>query len=183
MYLHDLIEQQSPKIIFLQEIWLAASDTQILKEDFPQYNFLVATPDMFEHTEDVILNPNYVWHGAAVAWHTDLHYAVTELATPHSRFAAILFDFSNTTKILAISLYAPTSGKDEEFLECLDFLEQFVVENSPPNGSVLLGADSNCSEKSKENMPGQNSVKSCHLRSQNLIYQHFITTMAPQNHP
>ena len=46
------------------------------------------------------------------------------------------------------SLYAPTSGKDDEFLDCLGFLEEFLWNNIPNCGSVLIGMDSNCSDKS-----------------------------------
>ena len=59
---------------------------------------------MFDNSEDLILNQGQVWHGAAVAWHTDLHYAVTELPATHDRFAAIILNISASTAILAISL-------------------------------------------------------------------------------
>ena len=147
-YLQTLINQQNPKIILLQEIWLGLSDKQILSEDFPNYKFQVSTPDMFENSEDLVFNPGHVWHGAAVAWHTDLHYAVTELTSTHDRFAAVILNISERTNFLAISLYALTSGKDDEFLECLGFLEEFILVNTPDSGSVLIGADSNCSKKS-----------------------------------
>ena len=148
LYLQELIEQNKPSLIFLQEVWLASSDQRILSEDFPEYNFLISTPDMFKNSEDIILHSDHVWHGAAVAWHTDLHYAVTELTTTNDRFAAVILNISSTSKILAISLYAPTSGKDNEFLECLSFLEDFIVANTPEGGAVLIGTDSNCSSKS-----------------------------------
>ena len=82
---------------------------------------------MFDNSEDLILNQGQVWHGAAVAWHTDLHYAVTELPATHDRFAAVILNISGSTVILAISLYAPTAGKDEDFLECLGYLEEFLI--------------------------------------------------------
>ena len=92
---------------------------------------------MFDNSEDLILNQGQVWHGAAVAWHTDLHYAVTELPATHDRFAAVILNISGSTVILAISLYAPTAGKDEDFLECLGYLEEFLVLNTPENCAVL----------------------------------------------
>ena len=147
-YLVSMLEQLNVKLIFLQEIWLAASDQKMLKDEIPEYNFSIATPDMFEDAEDLILYPAHVWHGAAIAWHRDLHNSVTELVTTHSRFTGIILSIGSTSKILCISLYAPTSGKDEEFLECLGFLEDFIVANTPITGSVLIGADSNCSQKS-----------------------------------
>ena len=147
-YLATLIKQIMPKIIFLQEIWLAFHDQSVLSEDFPEYNFQVSTPDMFDNSEDKIMSPGQVWHGAAIAWHNDLHPLVTPLPTTNVRFAAVLIGISDQSNILAISLYAPTSGKDDEFLECLGFLEEFISSNFPENGSVIIGTDSNCSKKS-----------------------------------
>jgi hypothetical protein len=103
---------------------------------------------MFDKAEDKIMSPSPVWHGAALAWHDDLHSTTTVLPTTNERVAAVIFNISDESKILAISLYAPTSGKDDEFLDCLGFLEEFLWNNIPNCGSVLIGMDSNCSEKS-----------------------------------
>ena len=103
---------------------------------------------MFDNAEDKILHPGHVWHGAAVAWHNDLHSTVTVLPATNARFAAIILGISDESKILVISLYAPTSGKDDEYLECLSYLEEFLRSNTPSSGSILIGTDSNCSDKS-----------------------------------
>jgi hypothetical protein len=47
-----------------------------------------------------------------------------------------------------ISLYDPTHGKDDEYLECLSLLTEFLLANSSPNDSCIIGADTNCSTKS-----------------------------------
>ena len=47
-----------------------------------------------------------------------------------------------------VSLYAPTHGKDEEYLECLSYLAEFILENMSESDSLLIGADTNCSIKS-----------------------------------
>ena len=119
-YLDTLVIQESPRLIFLQEVWLAHHEEEVLNKDFPNYNFKIATPDMFDHSEDKINCPGQVWHGAAIAWHNDLHSFVTPLISTHERFAAVLIRVSSLTSILAISLYAPTSGKDDDFLECIN---------------------------------------------------------------
>ena len=129
-------------------MWLGHSEQDILHEDFPNYNFSVSTPDMFLNSEDIIQGPNHTWHGAAIAWHNDLHSSVAVLQSSHDRFAAVLLNLSNNSKILIVSLYAPTSGKDDDFLECLNYLEEFLITHTPGTGSVLIGADSNCSGKS-----------------------------------
>ena len=45
-------------------------------------------------------------------------------------------------------MYFPTSGKDAEFLECVSDLINFVMEYQKENETILMGMDSNCSEKS-----------------------------------
>jgi hypothetical protein len=147
-YLETLINKESPKLIFLQEIWLAHHDQLLLSRDFPDYSFNISTPDMFDNAEDKIMYHGHVWHGAAVAWHHDLHPLVTVLPTTCERFAAVTISFTDTCNILAISLYAPTSGKDDEYLECLGYLEEFISTNYQDSRSILIGTDSNCSEKS-----------------------------------
>ena len=47
-----------------------------------------------------------------------------------------------------ISVYAPTHGKDEEFLECISYLTEFILVNKSENDFLAIGADSNCSHKS-----------------------------------
>ena len=131
--------------MFLQEIWLPFSDSKLLQTDFPNYNFQISTPDMFLNPEDKIANHGQVWHGAAVAWHNDLHSKVTQLEAVHERFTVVKIALA-IVNIFAISLYAPTSGK--EFLECLSYLSDFLSNNRTKNDVVIIGADSNCSPRS-----------------------------------
>ena len=149
-YLGALLKEK-PKIVFLQEIWLAHHDQSKLCRDFPEYNFHVATPDMFIQNEDKIQNPQYAWHGATVAWHRDINHLVSTLPVTYERFSGIAIKFSESFTIVAISLYAPTSGKDDEFHECLDYLSDFITSNALPTSChVVIGTDSNCSEKSSK---------------------------------
>jgi hypothetical protein len=136
------------EIIFLQEIWLHYHDEAKLKNMFPDFNFLISTPDMFNHSEDVLSSSSQVWHGSAVCWHNSINQWVRKLPSTHDRFSAILLSISDSTDILLVSLYAPTSGKDDDFLECTSFLSEFITSNLPTSGSVIIGADSNCSDKS-----------------------------------
>ena len=147
MYLSEIIEQYSPKLIFLQEIWLSHSTSGILTSDFPTYNFHVSTTDMFNHPEEVLSNQGPTWHGVALAWHNDLCSLVTPLDSGYERFAAVRLTLNSVT-LLLVSLYAPTSGKDDEFLECLTHLSNFLNENRVGNEGIVIGTDSNCSEKS-----------------------------------
>jgi hypothetical protein len=47
-----------------------------------------------------------------------------------------------------VSRYAPTSGQDDEFLECIDHLSEFLLLNLSESEYIVIGADTNCSMKS-----------------------------------
>ena len=116
---------------------------------FPDYSIQISTPDMFTPPEDLLCSTDHTWHGTAIAWHRDLHYLVKPVRVVHTRFAAIKLQ-CDTMTILAISLYLPTSGKDDEFAECLSCLTSFIAKNSLNRLRVLIGADTNCSVKSTQ---------------------------------
>ena len=102
---------------------------------------------MFEQAEDQLSTGGHVWHGTAVVWHCKLNAQVKPVKVVHTRFSAIKIQ-TNTNTILAISLYLPTSGRDEEFSDCLSSLSNFILENTDNRDEVLIGSDTNCSEKS-----------------------------------
>ena len=102
---------------------------------------------MFNRVEDTLDTPDHVWHGTAVAWHRDLHSIVKPVTVVHKRFAGIKLQ-SDSMTVLAISLYLPTSGKDDEFADCLSCLSSYILENCGDKVGVLIGADTNCSGKS-----------------------------------
>ena len=102
---------------------------------------------MFEQVEDQLNASGHVWHGTAVVWHCKLNAQVKPVKVVHTRFAGIKIQTSTST-ILAISLYLPTSGQDEEFLDCISSLSNYILENTGSRDEVLIGTDTNCSKKS-----------------------------------
>lgn len=100
---------------------------------------------MFTNAEDKLSDGNHVWHGTAVVWHSDLKSMVTPLKCVYERFSAIKIRTANHS-VLAISVYFPTAGKDDEFLECVSILSVFIKENSSNLDTIIIGADSNCSD-------------------------------------
>ena len=149
LYLSETIRKYLPKIIFLQETWLPYFSESTLRSDYPDYHFQISCDDMFEHAEDRLRTHDHVWHGTAVAWHRDLQSSTKPLKVVHERFSAIKI-LCGTMSILAMSVYLPTSGKDDEYSECLSLLSTFIEENCDPGDSILIGADTNCSEKSSQ---------------------------------
>ena len=52
--------------------------------------------------------------------------------------------------LLLISFYAPTAGRDEEFLEVISSLTEYIQQNISTGEQVIIGADANCSPKSSK---------------------------------
>ena len=71
-YLSHLLNTLSPRLVFLQEIWLPYSEQNVLQNLHPEYSFKIATPEMPQHPEDILTNSGPVWHGVAIGWSKDL---------------------------------------------------------------------------------------------------------------
>ena len=102
---------------------------------------------MFTPNEDKLIKSGPIWHGTAIAWHNDLSSSVQQLESSHDRFTVIKLA-SESTSIVLISLYAPTSGQDDDYLECISHLSEFLLTNVSENDAVVIGTDCNCSPKS-----------------------------------
>ena len=147
LYFSDILSKHEPLLCFIQETWLPYFSESSLISQYPEYNFHLSSDDMFEQPEDQLNASGHVWHGTAVVWHCKLNAHVKPVKVVHTRFAGIKIE-TNTRTILAISLYLPTSGKDEDFSDCISSLSTFISENTNSKDEVLIGADTNCSEKS-----------------------------------
>ena len=104
---------------------------------------------MYTPPEDLLCSTDHTWHGSGIMWHTSLDSSITPLKTSNDRFASIRINDKNE-RFLAISIYFPTSGKDSEYNECVSDLVIFVQEYQKENDIIIIGTDSNCSEKSSQ---------------------------------
>ena len=141
------MNQFSPNLMFFQKIWVPYSEESSLNNIFQDYSVQISTPDQFTLPEDKLSSPEHTWHGAAILWHKSLHHAVLHLSNTHERFTGVRLSFPGHN-ILAISAYLPTSGKDDDFLGCLADLSIFITQNGAGIDTILIGTDSNCSERS-----------------------------------
>ena len=146
-YLTSLIQNISPKLIFLQEIWAPYSLEASMDKMYPDYSIQISTPDMFTPPEDLLTSTGHTWHGSAIMWHASLDPYIYSLKTTNARFTSVRFVIQDKT-FLAVSIYFPTGGKDDEYLECVSDLTNFVHDKLKVNEVILIGTDSNCSEKS-----------------------------------
>ena len=97
---------------------------------------------MFLPNEDKMMAPGQVWHGAAIGWDNSLNSYVKQLESTYERFSGIKIS-SAEASLIVVSLYAPTHGQDDEFLECLSHLTEFLLVNISENDSIVIGADTN----------------------------------------
>ena len=136
--------------IYLQEHWLPHNEAhKTLTNDFAKFNFLTTSSDMFEDPEDLALQSGPTWHGTAIGWPLEANNHITKLPIVSTRFCGVSYQDENSSiNILSYSVYFPTSGRDEEFLEVIDVLTKDIHSNLKKDSSILIGADTNQSEKS-----------------------------------
>ena len=147
-YLSQILSTSTPPgLIFLQEIWVPYSQESAIDKIYPDYSIQISTPDMFVPPEDKLGSSDHVWHGAAIMWHVSLNPSISSLSTTNARFTGVKLKTQNQ-RFLLISVYFPTSGKDDEYLECITDLVNFAVENKEEHETLLIGTDSNCSASS-----------------------------------
>ena len=136
--------------IFIQEHWLPnceAHDT--FSNAFPNYNFITTSADTFTQPEDKILEAGPVWHGTALGWEKKINDKVTKIPIASNRFCGVKFSDQNTgVKIALYSVYLPTSGKDDEFIEVTAHLSADLQANVENDEVIIIGIDSNQSMKS-----------------------------------
>ena len=148
-YLSHLLSNRQPRVLFLQEIWIPYRDKRMLESFHPDYSFCISTPDMFSNPEDLLLRQAHVWHGVAVGWRNDIAASITPLDSTCERISGVKFTLQNHS-LLLVSYYAPTAGKDEEFLESVCDLSDFLLKHLSRADQVVIGADCNCSQHSSK---------------------------------
>ena len=146
-YLSDLLLSEKPQFLFLQEIWLPFHEQKSLSEYLPEYSFKVSTPDMFLLPEDLLQRPSHVWHGAAIGWRKDSNARIKFLESIHDRIVGVKVSISGNS-LMHVSFYAPTSGQDDDFIESVSYLSEFIKRNTSAGDQVVIGTDCNCSSKS-----------------------------------
>ena len=115
--------------------------------DFQSYVFHTTAADTFLPPEDILLKSGPTWHGTALGWHTSFSSHVTKLQIVSSRFCGIKLQ-NEHIEIIAYTVYLPTSGQDDEFLEELSLLTHDILSNSTIKSIIIIGIDANCSIKS-----------------------------------
>ena len=82
--------------------------------------------------------PDQNWHGAGIAWHHSLNSCMIPVKNVNERFTGVKLQIESEV-IFIISAYLPTSGKDNEFLECIQELSNYVTSNRGTNDIIIIG--------------------------------------------
>ena len=98
---------------------------------------------MFQHPEDLRARPTHVWHGVAIGWSKDIGASIIHLENACERISGAKISLQDKS-LLLLSFFAPTSGKDDDFLESISNLEDYLQCISAPGDQIIMGADSVC---------------------------------------
>ena len=160
------MKKYDPKLIYLQEHWLSYHEVNQIATDFPQYRFHSTASDMFVSAEDLLLKSGTAWHGTTIGWKEDIDKQITKLPIVSERFCGIHYS-SQQNNFLAYTLYLPTAGQDEEFLEILDQFSSDIKEHIQHSSAIFIGTDTNHSVKSSKRRKEAMGlfVESFHLKS------------------
>ena len=147
-YLAKLIQENKYLLIFIQEHWLPSYEaTSRFSSDFSSYDFLTSSCDTFTAPEDKILETGPTWHGTALGWHNSVSSYISKLPIISTRFCGIKLKHENLD-ILSYSVYFPTAGQDDDFLEEICLLTNEIIQSLSSETILIIGMDSNCSSKS-----------------------------------
>ena len=116
---------------------------------FPDYSIQISTPDMFSPSEDLLCSTGTTWHGSAIMWHSSISNNISCIKTNNHRVTAAKARLGDDLFVI-LSVYFPTHGKDDEYLECISEIINLVTECRTDSENLIVGADINCSEKSSE---------------------------------
>ena len=134
--------------VFIQEHWMPSFEAKSsFSQDFPDYEFETTSSDSFLPAEDIILQRGPVWHGTAIGWHSSISSFIKTIPIVSTRFCGIKLEYSGID-IIAYTAYLPTSGQDDEFIEEISNLSHDISENVTRKTVIVIGMDSNSSQKS-----------------------------------
>ena len=104
---------------------------------------------MFRDPEDLALEAGPTWHGTAIGWPLEVNNDIIKLPSVSNLFCGVMYQNEKSRiNILSYSVYLPTSGRDEEFLEVIDILSKDIHSNLLEDCSIIIGTDTNHSVKS-----------------------------------
>ena len=86
---------------------------------------------MLHQPEDQLVAQGHVWHGVAVGWRIEMNAGITQLASACDRVTGVKLPLKEKS-LLLLSYYTPTAGHDEDFLDSICSLSEFLAQHSSP---------------------------------------------------
>ena len=117
--------------------------------DFSSYEFQTTSSDSFLAPEDIVSQSGPTWHGTAIAWHASFSSNMKTIPIVSTRFSGVIFEVKEL-KIVAYTVYLPTSGQDDDFLEEITAFSHDLSENSNSDTAIVIGIDANTSKRSSK---------------------------------
>ena len=134
-------------MIFIQEHWLSSFEANNkFSSDFSSFEFQTTSSDTFLPPEDIILETGPTWHGTAIGWPSSLSSNVEKFPVVSTRFCGLKMKISDV-EIIAYTLYLPTAGQDDDYLEEVSLLTHDLLQHVDPNSTIIIGTDANTSVK------------------------------------
>ena len=99
------------------------SEQTVVDSLHPDFTFKIATPDMLQFPEDLLTTSGPVWHGVAIGWSKDISANIIPIESTSHRIVGVRMILAEES-LLFLSFYAPTAGKDDEFLESISNLTE-----------------------------------------------------------
>ena len=138
-----LIESGTFLFLFIQEHWMPSYEANSkFSSDFSSYEFQTTSSDSFLAPEDILSKSGPTWHGTAIAWHSSFSSNMKNIPIVSTRFCGVKFE-AQELKIVAYTVYLPTAGQDDEFLEEITALSHDLSENSNTDSIIVIRMDAN----------------------------------------
>ena len=142
-----IIDEVQPDLILIQEHKLNASSVLNFQLQFPDYYFHTITADCDVGAEDINLEDMDDNGGVSVMWRKPINSRITKITAGMRSAAAIILN-TGRSRILLVSIYAPTYGKDAEFSDHLDNLSAVFNREESKYDEIIAIGDWNINEKS-----------------------------------
>ena len=173
------VDSVSPDFIFLNEVLLFQFEGKRATDIFKgEYCHTLSSDDIADPELPLIKNRSN--GGTMILWKRSLDQFITVLPSETSSFHVILFQPLHALPSLHVSLYLPTSGKEDEFIAEITKLRIFLEEmlDLHPDYLVFIRGDSNVNMNNKSRLKIFNNFKSSlNLTSvpiNHKTYHHFI---------
>ena len=114
-----------------------------------EYTSALSSDDLFH--SDLPMKQKRAKGGTMIMWKNKLLSFIRRPSSPSSCILPILFSPPNATPTIHISVYLPTPGRDNDFMEELSILTQFLsdLNNTYPGFPIYVRVDMNSNVKRK----------------------------------